>query len=337
MTPAALQAVAIERVEVHPLGIPMDEGTYRCALLVLHADGIYGLGEAPALAARGGDLAAICAELAGRRPRYPAARAAWAAAELDLGARAAGVAAVDLLGGAHRRQVRCCRLVAAESPGVVARRVEAALAAGYRTVKLKAVAGGGPPDLERLGAARWAAGRDGRVRLDLNGRVSLGAAARVVHTLEAFRLELVEQPLPAAASVDDWRRLAAATRLLLAADESLADVARARLLAEAGLGLAIKLATVGGPQAGVELAHRARGPVLLGSSCETSVGTAAAVHTACALGVEPLDCGLATRGLLDADVASGLAESEAGLRLPDGPGLGVHLDGRVLARYRLDR
>ena len=101
--------------------------------------------------------------------------------------------------------------------------------------------------------------------------------------------------------------------------------------------VAMKLATVGGPAAAVALAGGARGPALLGSSYETSVGLAAAVHAACALPAEPLDCGLATRGLLDADMASGLPAAGPLLRLPAGPGLGVELDRRTLARYRLDR
>jgi L-Ala-D/L-Glu epimerase len=327
----------IERVEVHPLGIPRGDGMYHAVLLVLHKDGICGLGEAPALAARGGDVAALCAELAERRPRHAAARAAWAAAELDLAARAAGVPTVDLLGGARRREVRCNRLIGEASPVAVARRVEAAAAAGYATFKLKAAGGGGPLDLERLGAARWAAGRGGRLRLDCNGVLSREAACRVLPTLDAFRLELVEQPLPPEASPADWRLLANACRSPLAADESLGEPERARELAAAGIGLAMKLATVGGPRAALELAARAAGPVLLSSSYETSVGLAAALHTACALAAEPLDCGLATRDLLEADVGLGLVAEGPLLRLGVGPGLGVELDRRALARYRLER
>ena len=165
----------------------------------------------------------------------------------------------------------------------------------------------------------------------------MDAAGRALPTLAAFRLERVEQPLPAEAPASDWRRLAAACPMPLAADESLAEPERARELAAAGVGLAMKLATAGGPRAALELAARATGPVLLSSSYETSVGLAAALHTVCALGAEPLDCGLATLDLLDADVATGLALSGPLLRLGAGPGLGVELDRRALARYRPER
>jgi L-alanine-DL-glutamate epimerase-like enolase superfamily enzyme len=327
-------ALAIERVEVVPLEIPMLDSVHRFALLELHADGAVGLGEAPALRERGGELEAICAELRDGRPRHPAARAAWAAAALDLEARAAGVPMAALLGGVQRREVRCARLVDAVSPAAVARQVESSAAAGFRTFKLKAAAAGGPLDLERLGAARWGAGRDGNLRIDFNGGLAAAAAAQVLRSLAAFELELAEQPLPATAPVEEWLRL---TDVPLAADESLEDAALAAGLAAAGVGLAMKLATVGGPHAACALAIAARGPVLLGSSYETSVGLAAALHVACALATEPLDCGLATRDLLDADLATGLRQAGALLALPEGPGLGVELDRRAVARYRLDR
>jgi L-alanine-DL-glutamate epimerase-like enolase superfamily enzyme len=329
-------AVAIERLEVVPLEIPMLDATYRFALLELHADGAVGLGEAPALRERDGDLAAICAELRDGRPRHPASRAAWAAAALDLEARAAGVPVATLLGGAHRRAVRCARLVDAVSPAAVARQVESSAAAGFRTFKLKAAATGGPLDLERLGAARWGAGRGANLRIDFNGVLASGASEQILRSLCAFDLELAEQPLPAAAPVEEWLRLASAGAPL-AADESLADATLAAGLAAAGVGLAMKLATVGGPRSALELAARASGHVLLGSSYETSVGLAAAVHVACALAAEPLDCGLATRDLLDADLATGLRQDGALLALPEGPGLGVELDRGAVARYRLDR
>jgi L-alanine-DL-glutamate epimerase-like enolase superfamily enzyme len=258
------------------------------------------------------------------------------AAALDLEARAAGVPAAALLGGVRRREVRCARLVDAVSPASVARQVESSAATGFRTFKLKAAVAGGPLDLERLGAARWGAGRGANLRIDFNGGLTASAAAQVLRSLGAFDLELAEQPLPAAAPVAEWLRLASAGAPL-AADESLADAALAAGLAAAGVGLAMKLATVGGPHAALELAAGARGPVLLGSSYETSVGLAAAVHVACALAAEPLDCGLATRDLLDADLATGLRQAGPLLALPDGPGLGVELDRGAVARYRLDR
>jgi L-Ala-D/L-Glu epimerase len=327
--------------EVIPLRIPLDgpggisaqgrETYYECALLVLREDGLYGLGEAPALRARGASLEVLCRELEAGRPCHPAARSAWASAELDLAARRKGVQAVELLGGARRRSVPCNALVGAASPAATGREVEAARSAGYGTVKLKAA--GLPLDYERLGASRWAAGGSGRLRLDCNGADYRPA----LRTLEALGLELIEQPLPAGATPALWQATQSGTALMLAADESLADPALAAAVARTGIALACKLATVGGPRAALELAAQATGPVLLSSSYETSVGIAAALATACALPRDPLACGLATRRLLEADIAHGLGAEGPELGLPAGPGLGVELDERAVARYRVDR
>jgi O-succinylbenzoate synthase len=210
------------------------------------------------------------------------------------------------------------------------------MGSGFATFKLKACSSPSL-DLERLGAARWAAGRGGQLRLDFNGLLAGADAELRLASLERFGIELFEQPLPPRAGVGDWRRLAEATSVTLAADESLADPRLGEELAGAGVALALKLATVGGPHAALELAARACGPVTIGSSFETSIGIAAALQTACALGSEALPCGLATGDLLEGDVAHGLTLEGSCLRVPDSPGLGVVLDRRALDAYRLDR
>jgi len=232
--------------------------------------------------------------------------------------------------------VTCSALVTAIRPEEVVHQVERRRESGFATFKLKACAAASV-DLERLGAARWGAGRGGRLRLDFNGRLTRADAEPRLASLERFGVELFEQPLPATARAAEWRRLAALTCVTLAADESLADPRLGDELAGAGLALALKLATVGGPRTAVELAGRARGRVTIGSSFETSIGIAAALQVACALREEPLACGLATGDLLEGDVAHGLALDGPRLRLPDAPGLGVELDRRALDAYRIDR
>lgn len=318
----------IEHVETIPFGIPMATGRHEGVVLVLHGEGVHGLGEAAALSPRGEDLSRLRSELSACQPRSAAARAAWGMAELDLRARMAGMPAAELLGGVRRRSVRCNLLVLGADASAVAGEVEVGLKTGFRTFKMKSADTGGPIDQGRLGAAWKVGGARARLRIDFNCR----SAAAALPSLERFALELAEQPLPAAAPLADW--LALGPRV--AADESLADPLQAGLLAAAGIGLAIKLATVGGPSAAVDLASRALGPTLVSSSYETSIGIAAGLHAACAFPAEPLDCGLATRSLLAGDIASGLDDGPC-LRLPDGPGLGVELDRSALARYRLDR
>jgi L-alanine-DL-glutamate epimerase-like enolase superfamily enzyme len=277
--------VTAPRAAVHPLALPSGEGVRRCLVLVLEAGGFRGLGEAA-------DRPGVLDELLAGRPASPAARAAWAAARLDLEARAAGVSVAALLRGGRspaRSRVRCARRVSVASPARVAREVEAGVAAGFRTFDLVACAGGDALDLERLGAARWAAGAAGVLRLDADGALS----ERARHSLAAFRVELVA---------------------------------------------AIDPASAGGPAAAFELASASDGPAVVRSDAATWVGRAAALHVACALETEPADCAFLAPGPFDPDVARGpVAPEPAWLALPHGPGLGVELDPRSLARYRADR
>jgi L-alanine-DL-glutamate epimerase-like enolase superfamily enzyme len=330
--------VSLERLEVVPVRIPMEGGAHEAVIVIQHGDDAIGLGEAPVVAGRGDSLPALVAELLGKTPpRSAAARFALETARLDLQARQEGRPLAALLGAPQRRVVECSALLTASRPDLVAREAERCAAAGFTAFKLKAANGGGIVDQERLGAARWAAGPSARLRLDFNGRLGAAEVMARLAGLAPFRLELVEQPLPADAPLGAWQALRAAGSTLLAADESLAQASLARELAAAGVTLAIKLATVGGLLAACELARQASGPLTVGSSFETSIGLAAALHLACALPSEPLACGLATGRLLDDDLATGLTLRGAHLQLPDQPGLGVTLDRRGLELYRLDR
>jgi L-alanine-DL-glutamate epimerase-like enolase superfamily enzyme len=305
-------------------------------IVILEDGGLRGLGEAPVVPGRGPSLETLLAELRDGTPRSPAACCAVETARCDLEARRLGMPMADLLGGRRRSGVECSALVTEARPERVAREVEARSASGFSTFKLKA-GQAASLDQERLGAARWAAGPRARFRVDFNGRLDPGAAGARLASLGCFGVELFEQPLGPEAGVRDWLRLAAAAPAPLAADESLADLGLGAALAGAGLGLALKVATVGGPRAALRLAGGARGPVTIGSSLESSIGVAAALHVACALPAEPLPCGLATASLLGGDLTCGLVLRGSRLELPAEPGLGVVLDERALDAYRLDR
>ena len=312
--------MSVETRQHFKVRIPMaGKAAYEALIVVDSGGGFEGLGEAPLLLGRDAAVAI---------------RAAEETARLDLEARQAGISLAELLGGVRRQQGECSALISDPRADRVAAAVERAYAEGFRCFKLKAVNGGGMLDQVRVGAARWAAGPQARLRMDFNGSLGAAEAAVRLSSLAPFRLELLEQPLPAAATVAEWSELADRVHAPLAADESLAT--QGEELKRAGFGLAIKLATVGGPRAALELAQGASGPVTFGSSYETSIGLAAALHVACAVEREPLACGLATIRMLDGDVAVGLRAGGPLLLLPDAPGLGVSLDRSALARYRID-
>ncbi len=322
-------------LELIPIRRPAGAG-FRESVLVIRSEGrLQGLGEAPVTSRRSGSLAELLAELEGERAPGPAARCGLQTAEFDLAARRRGVPLTALLGGPRRDRVECTALIGAEAPEKLVAEMESWASVGFAAFKLKSAGRALETDLERLGAARFAAGACARLRLDFNGSLSRVEASERLRALAGFHLELIEQPLAAAASLTDWAHLRSQSHLPLAADESLADPDAAAALLSLGVLPAVKLATVGGPQRALALAAGSQGAATLGSSFESSIGLAAALHVACALEREPLACGLATERLGASELAAGLEWEGPHLRLPRRPGLGVELDRAALERYRL--
>jgi L-alanine-DL-glutamate epimerase-like enolase superfamily enzyme len=66
--------------------------------------------------------------------------------------------------------------VTARRPADVAREVEGMVRAGHRTFQLSSVDHGGMLDLERVGAARYAAGLQSKVELEVSAPTALAIA-----------------------------------------------------------------------------------------------------------------------------------------------------------------
>ena len=175
---------------------------------------------------------------------------------------------------------------------------------GCRTAKVKV----GEPgqtladDLARVEAVRDALGRDGRVRVDVNGLWDVDTAVASIGALDrAVGLEYVEQPV---ASVEDLARVRRRVDVPIAADESIrraADPYRVRDLDAADIAV-LKVQPLGGVRACLGIAEDIGLPVVVSSALETSVGIAAGVALAAALPDLPHACGLATVQLLHGDV-----------------------------------
>ena len=235
-------------------------------------------------------------------------------------------------------------------PAASAEAARQAVAAGFTTLKLK---GGAEREtdvlVDRVRAVREAIGPDVRLRLDVNGAWDPATAEDRLEALAQFDLEYVEQPLAGddASELADLRRR---VQVPIAADESVASMKAARELldAEAVDVLVVKPARVGGLEVGAEIAALAaeRGvPVVVSTLFETGVGIAAALAMAAALpvvgaGVEGLDHGLATAGLLEHDLlCEGFVVAEGRMWLPNAPGpggLGIETDEDAVARYRAE-
>ncbi len=259
-------------------------------------------------------------------PDAPAARAGVEMALLDLLARRRGVPLARLLGASAVHAVEVNALLRGEAPLEVAQEAKAAVAAGFRTLKLKVGSATEALDTARLRAVREAVGAAVRLRVDANGAWSEAEARVRLAPLLALGLEYAEQPV-SPANIPALRRLRAL--LPIAADEALGTPGAAEALLEAEGGpaadlLVLKLPVLGGVLPALRLAARARSRgvgVVVTSAMDGAVGRAAGAHLALVVG-GPWAHGLALGSLLLED--PGALPVEAGaLRLRDGPGLGV--------------
>lgn len=252
------------------------------------------------------------------------AKAGLEGALWDLEAKARGVPLQALLGGGVREIPVGISLGIEPSADELLRRIEAALAAGYRRIKVKIQPGW---DEGILGAIRR---RFGPIPLtaDANGAYRPGEEAPLL-ALDGLGLEYLEQPFPAEhflASADLQARLSTPVCL----DESLTGVEALRVALRLGsLRVAnLKVGRVGGVSEGLRFRDRCRAggtPLWCGGMLESGVGRAANVHLASTPGFTlPGDIS-ETRRYFDDDVAEPpfCLTPRGTLEVPEGPGIGV--------------
>lgn len=189
-------------------------------------------------------------------------------------------------------------LIPDEDAGAAVRHAEAAVRAGYGTLKLKV---GDAGDLDRVAAVRDAVGDRVAIRLDANGAWDVATARRRVQEFAAFSPEFIEEPVR---GLVDLARLRDDVTVPIAADESVRSHDDIHLLGElrAVDVLVLKVQACGGAVRALRWAEDAAVPVVVTSMLETSIGLAAGLGLAAALPELPYACGLATAGLLAGDV-----------------------------------
>lgn len=284
-----------------------------------------GLGASPfaALATRFRSLALQAGEPG------PMAQVAAAAdiALCDLAARRRGVSLTRFLGGLPRDVPAYASGI---SPDIWEPQVARMRARGFKDFKLRI--GFGPDDSLPVARRLHAALEAGEsLRVDANQAWDIDRALHRVADLEDLPLDWIEEPLPANAPLADWRRLAEATRIPLAAGENLRDRADfAEVIARGDISVVQPdVCKWGGLTGVVEIARAAREagrrycPHFLGGG----VGLMASAHVLAAVG---------GAGLLEVDSSDNLLNSalsahDGGLSqgrfvVPDRPGLGYDPD-----------
>ena len=272
------------------------------------------------------DLHALCRRVQQQFAKQPGAAAALDMALHDLFAQYLDVPLARYLGQCHT-SLPTSITIGIKNVADTLTEAEEYVGRGFTCLKVKL--GHAPEeDVERLVKLREALGSEVVIRVDANQGYSFEQLGDFYEQTHSLNLELIEQPLPVA-QTDDYRRLPAQIKSLIALDESLVTPANAaQLVAPSGAGgiFNIKLMKCGGITPAREIATIAKhaGVALMwGCNDESIISIAAALHLALAT---PHTKYLDLDGSLDLarDVVSGGFVLKNGvLSVTDAPGLGV--------------
>ncbi len=205
---------------------------------------------------------------------HPMAKAAVEMGCWALAATADGVPLSKRIGGTRDRVATGISLGIQANPAALVQRATAALAQGYRKIKVKIAPGS---DIAFVRAVREALGADIHLMADANSAYTLNDADHLAQ-LDEFNLIMIEQPLGA----DDIRQHAELQRRLrtpICLDESITSVDRARDMIALGSGriVNIKPGRVGGYSASRaihDVCQQNGIPVWCGGMLESGVGRA---------------------------------------------------------------
>jgi muconate cycloisomerase len=269
----------------------------------------------------------------------PLAKAAVDVALHDLLGRAAGVPLGVLWGQRRTDRITLAWVVSGQSPGEVAESVAEGRALGYRAYKVKIGLHSEDVDAAVVAAVRESA-PDAPLWVDANQGYTAVAALRMARRLSGLGISAFEQPL-AANDVVGLRRLRRESPLPVALDESLrhpSDLATFVRLDAVDLAIA-KVQRTGGLTLSRRLCALAEdcGVGLMGSGLtDSDIGLAASLHLFGAFGIAgPVD--LNGRQFIESPYAGVTVRVEDGVAVvPDGSGLGVEVDERVVRELAVD-
>ncbi len=277
----------------------------------------FGVGEAAPLEGYDGvSLAAVRAELERGEPSLPHAVAAVNMAEWDLRGRRDVRPVAALLVDDPLDSVPVNAFVSAEDRETASAQAVAAVAAGFRCLKVKVGVG---DDAGRLAAVRAAVGPDVALRIDANGAWTVDEAVAALGSLASVGIELCEEPVH---GVEALGAVRAAVDVPVAMDETALEPGA--LESGAADAVCLRVGAHGGISRVLEAAAAARGAgsdVYLASTFDGPVGVAAGLHAAAALRVTR-PCGLATLALFDG-LTDPFPPEDGAIALPDTAGLGV--------------
>ncbi len=271
------------------------------------------------------------------------AKAGVEMALFDIVGKCLGVPVYQLLGGRVRDRVPVCWGLGFGPPESSAEEAARYVAEGFGTIKIKVGRPGTDLDVAMIATVRRRLGDAVYLKVDANtAYASPMQAVQEIRRMETYRLQLVEQPLRGD-QLDGMAFVRSHISTPVLADESMWRWQDAYAIARSGAAdvLSVYLSEAGGLLAASKafaIGEAAGMPALIGSQCELGIATAAMAHLAVAMPNLAYESDITGHLRYPVDIIQERLDYAGGaLRPPDGPGLGVTLNGDVLEHWRLDR
>jgi muconate cycloisomerase len=361
----------VRRIDAIPVALPLKSPMKMAGITITQAenllvriestDGDVGWGEAPSAPTMTGDtlgglvaavrdhLAPLLIGKAAGNDHGPMLRRALVGnsgahsavemALLDLAGRAAGTRLIDSVARPLRQHVAPMWLLGNATPEEDIAEAQAKRAEGFNFFKLKIGVKPIAAEIKAAHAIRKAL-PDATLCADANCGLTLAAACRYAERTRDVNLAFIEQPLPAG-DIAGLKALARSIKTLIGMDESIHSLADIEAVRRAGAkGVSLKLIKLGGFRQSFAAGKLCKTLGLkinvAAKIAESSIGTAAAVHLACA--VPNVDWGVSLTNLYLAEdiVKAPIALKNGTVALPSGHGLGVEVDEAAVARFRVN-
>jgi D-galactarolactone cycloisomerase len=344
-----------------------------CLVRVVTEDGVTGVGEAfgppRVIAAHVEELAPLfvgqdpfdheaCVARAlsgryhcGRTGLHVAAVSGIELACWDVMGKVVGMPVAKLLGGWNRDEVVAYASTGyfSEERGRFEAFIEAAVAEGFRHIKIKCGAGL-ESDLERVETVRRLAGEDVEIMVDLNGNYTADLVLQLARELDGYRVGWLEEPVPPE-DLPGYARIRQGCRLPIATGEAealrtgfrdlishrLIDVVQPDVTACGGLTEAKAIVRMAQAWNIRFSPHVWGGAVSLAASLQLCAAIPPYPHVE--REPEPLlfEYDRGPNGLRDDLFATPLEIVGDRITIPQRPGLGIELDWSAVERYRIDR
>jgi len=357
----------IQRVDIHPLRVPLKEPFVTSLGASLHAEnvvvivlttgGLAGTGECSPYPPINGETIETCLavgkhlarallgrdalDIAGAveamdRPIHgnSSIKSAFDTALHDIAAQAAGLPLFKFLGGRQARALMTDYTVSIGGAAQMAEDAAAIVRAGFPVVKVK-LGGDGDTDIERVLRIRATIGADIPLRLDANQGWDPDTAIRVLRALEQAGVQHCEEPIPRWRFME-LRRVSEASPIPVMADESCCDHHDAERLITLGActRFNVKLGKAGGlwkARKVLALTEAAGMGAQVGGFLESRLGFTASAHLALANPAVRW-CDMDTPLMFREDpVLGGITYGPGGtITVPETPGLGASVDPAFL-------